>query len=581
MNIRTKVDDRIPYAGRDCPELLADAERIAELKEEVHTLPAWDLTQRQLWDLELLLNGGFAPLRGFLRQRDYGCVCAQMRLHDGTLWPIPVTLDVTPACAEGLAPGARLALRHPEGMPMAVLTVDDLWEPDRLHEAEAVFGTGDEGHPGVGHLMHDTHPVYVGGRVEGLALPPHHTFPAHRHTPRELKAVFARLSWSRIIAFQTRNPMHRAHVELTRKAAADVDGAILLHPVVGRTSPGDIDYFVRVRCYQAVLDQYPAGTAFLSLLPLAMRMAGPREALWHALIRKNYGATHFIVGRDHAGTRQPRSGTPYYAPYAAQELACAHEAEMGITILPYEEMVYALPDAGPADSGVYLPRSHAPSGARILTLSGTELRQRLHSGTEVPGWFSYPEVIDELTKAYPPRGAQGFTVFFTGLSGAGKSTIAQVLMAKLMERGGRPVTLLDGDIVRRNLSSELGFSKDHRDLNIQRIGFVASEITKNRGVAICAPIAPYAAARRRVREVVDQHGGFVEVYVSTPLDVCEARDRKGLYAKARAGLITGFTGIDDPYEAPEAPELTIDAGRQSPEQAANTILSFLSAEGYL
>jgi len=577
------VDRRIGPQG-----LAKGGDRVADLKQEARELPARDLTHRQLWDIELLLSGAFHPLKGFLVEADYEGVCRSMRLADGRLWPIPVTLDVTEAFAEKLAPGGRLALLHPEGMVLAILTVRDLWTPDRKAEAEAVFGTGDEGHPGVFHLLHETNPVYVGGELEGVELPPHHTFKEYRHTPAQLREELDRREWGRVVAFQTRNPMHRAHVELTKRAAEQADAGVLLHPVVGRTSPGDIDYFCRVRCYRAVLNQYPGGTAMLSLLPLAMRMAGPREALWHALIRKNYGATHFIVGRDHAGPRNPRTGDPYYEPYAAQELTRMHQEEIGITILPFEEMVYAVPSSSDAShltpptlQGIYVPRSQVPAGSEVLALSGTDFRRRLQTGEEIPDWFSFPEVITELRRSYPPRSKQGFTVFFTGLSGAGKSTIAQVLMAKLMEIGGRPVSLLDGDIVRKNLSSELGFSKEHRDLNIQRIGFVAGEITKNRGVAICAPIAPYAATRRKVRELIEQYGGFIEVYVSTPLEVCEQRDRKGLYAKARAGLITGFTGIDDPYEAPEYPELTVDASEVCPEEAAGRILGFLTMTGYL
>ena len=554
--------------------LLVDEERALALRQEALHLPSWDLTPRQVWDTELLLNGAFAPLEGFLNRADYEGVCAQMRLENGALWPIPITLDVTESFAEGLSRGARVALRHPEGMLLAVLSVEDVWHPDRNAEAEAVLGTADEEHPGVFSLLQQTHSVYVGGTLEGLELPPHHTFSRLRHTPAQLRQAFKARGWERVVAFQTRNPLHRAHVELTRRAMAETDAALLLHPVVGRTSPGDVDYFSRVRCYEAVLKHYPEQRAALSLLPLAMRMAGPREALWHALIRKNYGCTHFIVGRDHAGARG-RDGQAFYDPHAARALAEHHEQEAGINIVGFEEMVYV------EESDAYTPRSQASPQATQLSLSGSELRHRLRQGLDVPAWFSFPEIITQLRRVYPPRSQQGFTVFFTGLSGAGKSTIAQVLVAKLMEQGARPVTLLDGDIVRKNLSSELGFSRAHRDLNIRRIGFVASEITKNRGVAICAPIAPYAAVRREVRELIGAHGGFVEVHVATPLEVCETRDRKGLYAKARAGLIKGFTGIDDPYEAPQGPEVTIDTSACSVEAAVDTILDHLRQESFL
>ncbi len=562
-----------PYKGT-LKELLVDERRAEELRAEFVELPSWDLTLRQVWDLELLLNGAFSPLEGFLTRGDYEGVVKRMRLQDGTLWPIPIVLDVPFEFADKLSKGDRVVLRHPEGLPLAVLTVEAVWEPDRLEEARLVYGTDDEAHPGVFRLLHETHPVYVGGRVEGLELPPHHTFKPLRHTPRQLRALFRQRGWTRVVGFQTRNPMHRAHVELTRRAMEEAQGALLIHPAVGRTSPYDLDYFTRVRCYQAVLKQYPQDRVQLSLLPLAMRMAGPREALWHAIIRRNYGCTHFIVGRDHAGPRRP-DGTPFYEPYAAQELAKKHEEELGVQILAYEEMVYV------AGQRRYVFRSEVPEGAQVLTLSGTELRRRLRRGEPLPDWFTYPEVVRELKRAYPPPAEQGFTIFLTGLSGAGKSTIAGVLFAKLMELGTRPVTLLDGDIVRRYLSQELGFTRKDREMNVRRVGFVAAEITKNGGIAICALIAPYRSVRREVRELVSQYGGFVEVYVATPLEVCEKRDRKGLYAKARAGLIKHFTGIDDPYEPPEAPEVIVDTTELTPEEAAQRVLSYLAKQGYL
>jgi sulfate adenylyltransferase len=528
-----------------------------------------------LWDIELLLNGGFSPLTGFLGQADSLSVCGKMRLEDGTLWPIPINLDVTEEFASSLSPGQRIALRHPEGMVLAIQTVDSIWKPDRREEAERVYGTLGEKHPGVFDLFHQTHPIYIGGRLEGIELPPHHTFNNLRHTPSELRLHFKKLGWQRIVAFQTRNPMHQAHVELTKRAAAQVKANLLLHPVVGRTSPGDVDYYSRVRCYREVLQHYPEQTTLLSLLPLAMRLAGPREALWHAIIRKNYGCTHFIVGRHHADPGNQSNGGPFYEAYESQEFLKNHEREIGITMVPFQEMVYV------EDCAQYMESSQVPEGARTLSLSGTEFRRRLHEGLETPSWFSYPEVVAELKRTFPPRGKQGFTVFFTGLSGSGKSTIANVLVAKLMEINHRPVTLLDGDIVRKNLSSELGFSREHRNLNIQRIGFVASEITKNRGIAICAPIAPYASVRRQVREQISEYGGFVEVHVCTSLETCEQRDRKGLYAKARSGLIRGFTGIDDPYEVPDNAEVAVDTTDITAAQAAQQILLFLEKEGYL
>jgi len=408
-----------------------------------------------------------------------------------------------------------------------------------------------------------------------VEAPIHYDFRHLRDTPAELRTRFSKLGWRKVVAFQTRNPMHRAHQELTFRAARQVEANLLIQPVVGMTKPGDVDHYTRVRCYEHLLGHYPEQTTALSLLPLAMRMAGPREALWHALIRKNYGCTHFIVGRDHAGPGKDSKGNDFYGPYDAQELLKAHQSEIGIEMVPFQMVVYV------EDRAQYVPVDETREGDTVLNISGTEFRRRLQEGLEIPHWFSYPEVIQELRKTHPPRHRQGFTIFFTGLSGAGKSTIANALMVKLMELGGRRVTLLDGDIVRKNLSSELGFSREHRDLNILRIGFVASEITKNGGIAICAPIAPYAATRRQVRDNIEEVGGFVEIHVATPIDICEQRDRKGLYAKARAGIIKEFTGISDPYEAPEAAEIVIDTRAMTPDEAAHRIIVKLESLGYI
>ncbi|MGH8378526.1 MAG: bifunctional sulfate adenylyltransferase/adenylylsulfate kinase [Gammaproteobacteria bacterium] len=538
-------------------------------------LPAWDLAPRQLCDLELLLSGGFAPLTGFLSHADYGHVVDEMRLADGALWPIPITLDVTREFAAKLKPGGSVALRDPEGVLLAVLDVQDIWEPDLKREALSVFGTEDERHPSVFYLKHRTNPVYIGGRLTGIEPPTHYDFRHLRRTPAELRKLFDELGWKRIVAFQTRNPMHRAHLELTHRAAEQVGAKLLINPTVGMTKPGDIDHYTRVRCYEHLIKRYPENSALLSLLPLAMRMAGPREALWHALVRKNHGATHFIVGRDHAGPGKDSQGKPFYGPYDAQALFKKHQDEMGIEMVPFKMMVYV------KERGGYAPEDEVKPGETVMNISGTQQRQLLQEGKDIPDWFTYPEVVAELRKTHPPRGKQGFTVFFTGLSGSGKSTIANALMVKLLEIGGRHVTMLDGDLVRKHLSSELGFSKEHRDLNIQRIGYVASEITKNGGIAICAPIAPYAATRRKVREMIEPVGGFFEVYVSTPIEVCEQRDRKGLYAKARAGLIKEFTGVSDPYETPEKPELVLNAGQGTVDGEAEVILAAIVSAGFI
>ena len=555
------------------PELYVSYDSAQKMKHEAANLVSWDLTPRQVCDLELLMNGGFNPLKGFLSEEDYNSVVTDMRLADGTLWPIPINLDVSEEFAAGLELGQDIALRDPEGVILATMTVTDRWTPDKAHEATHVFGADDVAHPAVNYLHNTAGPVYLGGPVVGIQQPVHYDFRARRDTPNELRAYFRKLGWRRVVAFQTRNPLHRAHQELTFRAAREAQANLLIHPVVGLTKPGDVDHFTRVRCYEAVLDQYPGSTTTMSLLNLAMRMAGPREAVWHGLIRRNHGCTHFIVGRDHAGPGNNSAGEPFYGPYDAQELFKQHEAEIGLEMVPFKHMVYV------QERAQYEPADEVGEGATVLNISGTELRRRLREGLDIPEWFSFPEVVDELRRRYPPRHKQGFTVFFTGFSGSGKSTIANALMVKLMEMGGRPVTLLDGDVVRKNLSSELGFSKEHRDLNIRRIGYVAAEITKNGGIAICAPIAPYAATRRAVREEVEQYGAFVEVHVATSLEECERRDRKGLYKLARAGKIKEFTGISDPYDVPENPELRVETENVEVDHCAHQVILKLEQMG--
>jgi sulfate adenylyltransferase len=566
-----------PAHGGELVDLIAQPQRSAELKAHSREWLSWDLTPRQVCDLELLMSGGFSPLRGFMTRADYESVCHNMRLTSGVLWPMPITLDVTEEFAHKLTPGtSKVALRDAEGVMLAVLHVEEVWQPDRAAEAKAVFDSTSKAHPGADYTMNKSNPWYVGGRIEALQHPSHYDFRTLRLTPAELRAEFARLGWRRVVAFQTRNPMHRAHVELTFRAAKQVEANLLINPSVGMTKPGDVDYFTRVRCYQLLLSKFPQGTVKLSLLPLAMRMGGPREAIWHALIRKNHGCTHFIVGRDHAGPgSDPETKKPFYGPYDAQELFKKNEKDIGVTMVPFNMMVYL------EGQDRYVPDNEATNGDRVLNISGTELRQRLNEGREIPGWFTYPEVVHELRRSFPPRHRQGVTIFFTGLSGSGKSTIANVLLTKFLEVGGRPVTLLDGDLVRKHLSSELGFSKEHRDINIRRIGYVASEITKNGGIAICAPIAPYDATRKHVRQMVEPYGGFILVHIATSVEVCEQRDRKGLYAKARAGILKEFTGISDPYEAPADAEVTINTGDLSPEEAAQEIILHLEREGFI
>ncbi len=534
------------------------------------------LTQRQLCDLELILNGGFSPLSGFMSQVDYESVLSNMRLSNGLVFPMPITLDVSSLQALDIYVGQDIILRDLEGTALAALSVSDKWIPDKKQEALCVFGTTDTTHPAVSYLFNKAGDVYIGGSLRAICLPKHYDFKHLRLTPMQLKKQFQENGWDKIVAFQTRNPMHRAHVELTLMATRDENAKLLIHPSVGLTKPGDIDYFTRIRCYEKVLDAYPKNHAVLGLLPLAMRMGGPKEALWHALIRKNYGCTHFIVGRDHAGPGFDKNGKPFYDPYAAQELVGQYQAEIGIKMLPFSEVVYDKKHQR------YLPVDKITDDCDSAQISGTQFRKMLRDGDEIPVWFSFSGVIAELRKVYQPKCRQGFTLFFTGLSGAGKSTIANALMQRLHECcSDRVITLLDGDIVRTLLSSKLGFSKEDRNLNIQRIAYVASEITRHNGIAICAPIAPYADARLDARKMINSHGGFFEIYINTSLSVCRSRDPKGLYKKVDAGLIKNFTGVDDPYEAPTHPDIEIQTSQCSVEMAVEKIIQSLRSGGYI
>ena len=557
------------------PELYALSHLTENFKSKAIKLKSWDLTPRQICDLELVMNGGFYPLDGFLRQKDYEEVVENMRLANGKIWPIPITLDVSKEFADTVKTKQDIALRDQEGVILAILSISDKWVPDKKREAEKIFGSDDAAHPGVHYLNNLAGPIYLGGKITGIQKPVHYDFRGRRNTPNELRSYFQKLGWNKIVAFQTRNPLHRAHQELTFRAAKEVQANLLIHPVVGMTKPGDVDHFTRVRCYEAVLNKYPSATTTMSLLNLAMRMAGPREAIWHGLIRANHGCTHFIVGRDHAGPGKNSEGRDFYGLYDAQDLFKQYQDEIGIKMVDFKNMVYV------EERAQYYPSNELPKNSTVLEISGTEMRRRLMEGLEIPDWFSFPEVIQELRRSLPPRSKQGFTVFFTGLSGSGKSTIANALMVKLMETGDRPVTLLDGDLVRKNLSSELGFSKEHRDINIRRIGYVASEITKNGGIAICAPIAPYTATRRAVRELIEGLGAFVEIHVATSLEECERRDRKGLYKLAREGKIKEFTGISDPYEEPKMPELRIETEDIEVDYCAQQVLLKLESMGLI
>ena len=557
--------------------LLVHFRRAECLKEESIEYPSVNLNKHQLCDLELLLSRAFYPLDGYLNRADYESVLDDMRLLNGAVWPIPICLDIDEAFTGKIEVGRKLAIRDEEGFMLAVMDVEDLWKPDKRREALSVYGTDEpDKHPSVRHLYEEVKDWYVGGRLEGLQLPHHYDFPELRLTPSDTNRFFSRMGWRNVIGFHTEKHLHCAHKEMISSAAREAGASIFIQPVIGQPRPGDLDHFTLVRCYQAFVKKFPRNMVLLGLIPLATRGAGPREALWRAIIRKNYGCSHFMVGEDECDPfAQNGSDDRFYPRGMAQELVRRFEGEIGIKMMQRRRMAYV------EDRAQYIPEDEVQSGMLVKRISSDELKHRLEMGLDIPEWFSFPEVVAELRKAYPPRHHQGLTIFITGLSGAGKSTLAKILYVRFMELNDRPVTLLDGDIVRQNLSSELTFTREHRNLNIRRIGFVASEITKNRGIAICAPIAPYEESRRVARELVSQYGGFIEIYLSTPLSVCEQRDRKGIYAKARKGIMKGVTGIDDPYIAPAKPEITIDTSELTPTEAAQEVMLYLEEQGYI
>jgi sulfate adenylyltransferase len=560
-----------PYGGT-LVNLFVAAEERQEVLERSRRLPSVQISARSLCDLELLATGAFSPLNRFMSKKDYERVLTEMRLSDGTLFPIPVALPVD----ENALPtwGEQITLCDARNNTIAVMQIEEVYHWDAQREARLVLGTTDPRHPLMSE-MHRWGKVYVSGELKVLDLPKYYDFVELRRTPALVRSRLEEMGNANVVAFQTRNPMHRIHEELTKRAAEEVNGSLLIHPVVGMTKPGDVDHYTRVRGYRALVENfYDPNRTFLSLLPLAMRMAGPREALWHAIIRRNHGANYFIIGRDHAGPGNDSHGRPFYGPYEAQLMMAQYADEIGVKPIEFKELVFL------ADDERYEEVNKVPEGTRVFSISGTQVREDyLAKGKPLPDWFTRPPVAEILQQMYPPRYKQGACIWFTGLSGSGKSTTAEILTSLLLERG-RQVTLLDGDVVRTHLSKGLGFTPEDRDTNILRIGFVAGEIARHGGTAICAAISPYRATRNEARKMVGEER-FIEVFVDTPIDVCEQRDVKGLYARARRGQITGFTGVDDPYEAPVNPEITLDTVGFSAEENAHKIIDYLEERGFI
>jgi len=571
MEFKDKVDLNPPYGGQLFDLVVKGAER-EDLTRRAGEGPTLQLSPRSLCDLELLATGGFSPLDGFMGKADYDSVLNNMRLANGLIWSIPITLPV--AQLEGIAEGREIALRNANNNLIAWMRVDQIFEADPHEEAAKGLGCADEEHPTYREML-SWGKFRLSGPLKVLEMPQHFDFPELRRTPAQVRALLSNMGNPDVVAFQTRNPMHRAHEELSKRAARESGANLLLNPVVGMTKPGDVDHYTRVRIYKALVENYyDTNTTLLSLLPLAMRMAGPREAIWHAIIRRNFGANHFIVGRDHAGPGKNSKGKAFYNPAAARELLTKHSDEIGVKCLPYEEMVYL------ADEDRYEQVTDVPPNRKVFSISGTQVRdQYLAKGRLLPPWFTRKETAEILNSAYPARHKQGFCIWFTGLPSAGKSTIADILTVMLMEHG-RQVSVLDGDVVRTHLSKGLGFSREDRDTNIVRIGYVAAEIVRHHGAVICAAVSPYRETRNRVRAMM-RKDGFIETFVDTPVEICEQRDVKGFYGKARAGIIKGFTGVDDPYEAPLHPEITLFTGKETPQENAERIMEYLIGEGFL
>ncbi|MDY0362623.1 MAG: bifunctional sulfate adenylyltransferase/adenylylsulfate kinase [Desulforegulaceae bacterium] len=563
-----------PYKGK-LLDLLPDEKTRAKLKKTAGGLVQVALSDRSLLDFELIANGGLSPLGRFMNQKDYEMVLEKMETSDNIFWPVPVCLDIDEKTFETLKNHQQAALTDQEGFQLAVIQIQDLWKPDKAKEALKIFGTDKSSHPGVKYLKNKTKDYYLGGNLEIIELPVNYDFKTFRFTPKELRENFTKSGWQNIAAFQTRHPLHRLQFELCLDIIKEHKKKLLISQTAGETEPEDFDRFTRIRATQKILDKFPTNSTKLNIIPLYLRFAGYKDALLHSIISKNYGCSDFIVGHGHSNPVNKEKSDYFYNSELIKKRTLEFSGEIDINIIPVSEMRYVYFEEE------YKFLDQIEDSIQSLSISGEEIRKRIKLGKKIPSWASFPEVIEEIEKNYPPPSRQGFTVFCTGLPSAGKSTIAKVLYSKFLEIGKRPVTLLDGDIVRRNLSKELNFSKEHRNINVERIGFVANEITKNRGIAICAPIAPYAQTREKIRELIEPNGGFIEVFVSTPLDVCEKRDRKGMYEKAKKGLIKDFTGIDDPYEIPLNPEVTIDTTLFSPEECAQQVIQELTMLGYL
>lgn len=535
------------------------------------------LNDRIICDLDMLLLGGFAPLTGFLDEENYNSVVHNCRLTDGSLWAMPIVLPVNLEEHSKINGLSEIILKDKTGLPLAKMKVTSIFKPNLIEECEKVYGSSDTNHPYVKIVLGQGDVYYYGGSVEKIHGVLHYDFTDDRLSASQSRTWIKENGWKTILGFQTRNPMHRSHFELTKYALNKLgnEAKLLLTPVVGVTQTCDVNYHVRTRCYQKLMKYYD-GNAKLVLLPLSMRMAGPREALWHAQIRKNYGCTHFVIGRDHAGpSYKKKDGSNFYGPYDAQDFVEQYKNEIGIDIITSKMIVYVENLAG------YKPMDEVVEGDKVLNISGTEQRRLLKEGLPIPDWFSFPEIVEELRWEFKPLNRRGLCLYFVGLSGSGKSTIANYVKEKLMEREKhRNITLLDADIIRTHLSKGLGFSRADRSTNVQRIGYVASEIVKHYGICLCANIAPYADDRAVNRDLIGAEGNYVEIFMDTTLEECEKRDVKGLYKLAREGKIKEFTGISDPFERPENPELVLN-GSDNINDSVETVIKYLEEKEFI